>query len=1054
MGVVVVTGRAGAGKSALLKKYVTYDFQREVSLAVHLRQQSATRVAGLICANLGILMEPSVDPNIQELLLDSLDNKHAYGRVLVFDSLDEAGNAAPEIANLLWRLGKVARVVVAVRSGNPGLIRILRPDTVIDLDSPEFFSENDLRDFVIEVISQGPVPSPPQSELLNVVANCCRAAGSNFLVAGLLALSWDEVDLDTPRQEFTRSVEHAMEKFVGRLGEDMAWEMLLPLAVARDPGWPESMWQRGVQALSRSRVSNKRLRRFRRGAAEYILEATNYAGESHLRLFHDALAATVRSHAQGQRSRATALDRGLHESVTSVLCEQAEESGWASAHSYSRMNLAAHAAIAGLLADTLVSFPLLCVHNPQRLHAVLNEHRSVALAPFGETHSFALSQLGEGVGRNAWVISLAARLLGHDQVASTVRRYFPDTASSIARVIPTVASGGTTGHSDWATAVAYRRIAGRDVVFSGGADRQILSWIIGENPSQVGGPGSIGGTVRTMAVTSFADSHYLVSGGDDCVVRIWPVGEPDSSVRVLTGHTDWVRSVTSIETEDDHIVVSGSDDGTVRLWAIDGELVDILRVQRGWVTGLAAAHETQQWFFASTHQDGSVLIWTRGDGWTHRVAPVRHRGVARCCAVWQAGADIYIASAGDDGYVRIWDLTTNVVVTLPYRYEHSIRSLRAYVKADGSILLLTGGVDQLLTVHHLVDGELASSRSMSGHSDWIRDIAVFADGQRVATASDDGAVIVWDIKESVIKAALHPAAAWTRCLADLGGGSVLAGATDGLIRMWQQDGQAREVARHKGWVRCLQLTQRRGATQLYSASDDGTVIAWQPGELGWRQTGETDIGVPVRSLCVIEGDEEPIVVLGADDGALRVCTGGLRHGVTKTISAHNDRIRSVCFFEDTEGRWLATGGDDKELFIWNLADLSAGPAYRWLGHTSSLRKILVRSSTDGDSKIYTTSDDGTLRSWDRARGPLDSVNAHKSSGLDLCFSSASGEDVILLASADETMSVWSLMLERRFDVPLLAPVFSMCNTTDGIAVASQRGLTVLDMEKVHSIVAG
>ena len=99
-------------------------------------------------------------------------------------------------------------------------------------------------------------------------------------------------------------------------------------------------------------------------------------------------------------------------------------------------------------------------------------------------------------------------------------------------------------------------------------------------------------------------------------------------------------------------------------------------------------------------------------------------------------------TAGDDGTVRRWDLSTHEELQ---RIEaHPDAKVFKVKYCQALQLLLTCGTDGPIRLWDVGRGGEPAG-VLEGHSDWVQDLVLLPDGRRVVSASDDFTVRVWDL---------------------------------------------------------------------------------------------------------------------------------------------------------------------------------------------------------------------------------------------------------------------------------------------------------------------
>ena len=297
----------------------------------------------------------------------------------------------------------------------------------------------------------------------------------------------------------------------------------------------------------------------------------------------------------------------------------------------------------------------------------------------------------------------------------------------------------------------------------------------------------LGNASAVTTVAFFPDSNRLVSGGGDRLVRIWDV-TAKKAIKELTGHDLPVLGVAvSIDSK---LIASGGADGKAigwdaengkQLWTwtgkskavcavsiragnkhvalgtADGSLV-VLDISEGspkelaspsaHTAGVAAvAYSPDGSKLATAGGDGALRIWTISE--TGQPVPLaKFEGQAKpgtagafspLSAVTFSADGRFVASAGADTVVRVWDVQTKA----------EVRGLRGHTDwatcvafGPDSRLLMSGGADKIARIFELAPQEGAGS---SGHLLAVNAVAVSPDGKLAATASVDQTIKIWDL---------------------------------------------------------------------------------------------------------------------------------------------------------------------------------------------------------------------------------------------------------------------------------------------------------------------
>lgn len=327
-----------------------------------------------------------------------------------------------------------------------------------------------------------------------------------------------------------------------------------------------------------------------------------------------------------------------------------------------------------------------------------------------------------------------------------------------------------------------------------------------------------------------------------------------------------------------------------------------------------------------------------------------------------------------------------------------------------------------------------------GHEQDVNAVAWSPDGTRLATASDDGTVRIWDAQGAaapVVLTDLHGdrlhAVAWSPDGRRLAGGS-----RDGTVTVWDAGTRAAlgVLTGHDDSIGALAWSP--DGDRLATASSDRTVRIWDA-ETHAAATVLTGHEQPVRDLAWSPGRRQ--LASASDDGTVRVwsLTPG---GPTTELTGHQAGVSAVSWSGD--GRRLASVSEDRTALVWNIAEAEeegGEPQARKLASLTPLN--CVTWSPDG-RHIAVGDDDRTAHVWDTDSGEESRLIGHTDSVNGIAWHGHR----IATVSRDRTVAVWDSTPRGSRTGTLLGHDDSVHNVSwspDGtrLATASQDGTAVI-----------
>ena len=438
--------------------------------------------------------------------------------------------------------------------------------------------------------------------------------------------------------------------------------------------------------------------------------------------------------------------------------------------------------------------------------------------------------------------------------------------------------------------------------------------------------------VRVNSVRFSSDGETLMSAslvytwqsntkGYIYTIRLWDVatGEP---LKTLNVDTDADSSLCW--SPDGQTLAMGNLDSTIQLWDIaTSEPLKVLTVQADAVSTLCWSPDGQT--LASASQDGTIQLWEVATGLPHHTFTGHTSHVSSL--YWRGNGQTLVAGY-DDSRVRLWDAVTGML-------------------------------------RHTFVGRTEDGRSLS-FSEARRDVSLSADGQLLASGSDDTTILLWDVATGALRQTFPGHTERVSSLCFSADGRLLAsGSWDKTIRLWDVatgtsmktlTGYAADSMDFSPNSQMLasgtQLWDVATGTLLHTlTSHDGGISS-----LSFSPNGQTLASGPWNDSRVVN---HTIRLWDVNTGELQ-----------KTFIAEDfGSVASLCWSPD--GQTLASGGGyvsegcagvlDAKVRVW---DVATGELQRtFTGHAHEIWS--VRFSADGQT-LASGSADGTVLLWDMA----------------------------------------------------------------------------------------
>jgi WD40 repeat protein len=436
------------------------------------------------------------------------------------------------------------------------------------------------------------------------------------------------------------------------------------------------------------------------------------------------------------------------------------------------------------------------------------------------------------------------------------------------------------------------------------------------------------------------DGRLLAFGLGNGYIHIWDV-QGNKEISKWKAHTGRVLKV--VFSPDGETLASCSDYGNVGLWNVPtGE--EIIRF-----TG----HTREVWGVCFS-PDGKTLASCAGDG-TVRIWDITSKKPIKILeghgsVVWDVDFSLdgkLLASVAHD--LRLWDTVTwRQTAVMP-----SGESGRVKFSPDGKIVV-SGGSLRFWDVR-----TFAPYKSVAGHSDAVRSLALFPDGLFLVTGSEDHTLRRWEVKTG------RQDSVWINTAGTITSVCIL------------PEGSRFTVGSNDGTV------------QIREASS-GKIIRTFSGH-----------SRPVLHICVSPGGE--LLASTSADSTTRLWN--LRTGDSRVLRGHTGGVNGACFTPD--GSTLATCSDDGTIRLW---DTRSGRLQCVI--KGSMGKLLSIFSSPEGSTLVSISANHTVSVWNAVTHEL-STSFREDRGAPQAAALSPYGDLLALGLENGMVTLWNMRSQER-----------------------------------------
>lgn len=288
-------------------------------------------------------------------------------------------------------------------------------------------------------------------------------------------------------------------------------------------------------------------------------------------------------------------------------------------------------------------------------------------------------------------------------------------------------------------------------------------------------------------------------------------------------------------------------------------------------------------------------------------------------------------------------------------------------------------------------------RTLEGHEDVVRAVAMSGDEKTIVSGSEDRTIKLWEAATGKLIRTLRGHEGLVSAVAVLGDGkTIVSGSLDTTLKMWEvgTGKLIRTLEGHKDLVRTV--TASGDGKTIVSGSDDNTIKLWEV------ETG--------KSLRTLEGHAGYVLAVGLSGDGRTIVSGSVDKTIklweagtgklVRTLEGHGDRVFAVALSRD--GKTVVSGSQDSTIKLW---EAGTGKLIRTLeGHINSVTAVAL----SGDGKtVVSGSQDSTVKLWEAGTGKLiRTLEGHWSVVTAIALLPI--PKTIVSASTDRTVKLWDV----------------------------------------------
>ena len=508
---------------------------------------------------------------------------------------------------------------------------------------------------------------------------------------------------------------------------------------------------------------------------------------------------------------------------------------------------------------------------------------------------------------------------------------------------------------------------------------------------------------------------------------------------ILSARSGQVTAVAS--SPDGKTLAAAYRDGTIRLWDTASHRLVGSATWGGAADALAftgGGKNPEALEVAGPTAAGAWNLAGRAKIARHPLAGLTAVTGGRSAAFSRDGSTL--ATGGDDGNVRLWDVATEQEIGAPM--SSGLAPVEAVAFSPGGATVAAGSSDGTVQLWDATTQHEVGTTMTAGPAA-IRALAFGPGGKVLAAGGEDGDVRLWDTATQSQPGATMATGAAVAALSFSGNGTTLATAEgDGRTELWSTATQKQTGAAlaAQGSARVSALDFGPGAGLLATGDATGTITLWNPA--GFHQSSAPVVAGTPESAAAAGGHAPvalsargEVIAVSGQRGTIRLRNARTGRTVGQPIAAHH-AVTGLALSPD--GKLVAAIGTDGKARLWSVATQQPTGIAVAVGQA----RDALAFSPDGQT-VVTVGANGTAALWSVTTGhrvgALMNVGAAVSAGRAAAAAAFSPDGRILATAIDSSIRLWDTATRQQIGTPMTAgpgPAYAVAFSPDGGTLAT------------------